>query len=176
MSAEVDALRQMAGISASRPLEAQAQEAQLKHVFFDFDQTLSRIHVFHALNRVANTERGQIQHLIELDAAGPWRYAAESGGIEQDPQGCSWSCAVLGGPSRVEMLRTLLSELQSAGTRRTVITKGYVGVIKYILAAQKLDLFFEMVYGFIGHFYARNGMTQYDSMHQTHRSTRVQRQ
>merc|ERR1712139_183076 len=140
---------------------------QVKHIFFDFDQTISRIHVFKHLASEALTETGQICKVTELDASGSWCYDADCRTVsEKEDAGetpCCWSHAALGGSVRVELLRDLFTELHSAGTRLTVITKGYVGVVRYILEKEGLLDLFEEVYGFIGQSY---GVRNYDRCNQ----------
>mmetsp|Transcript_120197 Transcript_120197/g.220001 ORF Transcript_120197/g.220001 Transcript_120197/m.220001 type:complete len:323 (+) Transcript_120197:76-1044(+) len=142
----------------------------LKHVFFDFDQTISRIHVFKQLAGwepgveapCAQSERGQISRVRELNAEGNWSYDEGAGEVVHVQEGDSWSCCALGGPARVQEFRKLCDQLQNAGVRLTIITKGYVGVVQYILAEEGLRDFFEAVYGLLGNAY---GETEYDAQH-----------
>merc|ERR1711920_584706 len=82
----------------------------------------------------ATSERGQIHKIADLNAGGKWTYDALQHKIIKDDAGGSWTCAALGGAARVALLRSLLSDLQTQGVRLTIITKGYVGAVRRILA------------------------------------------
>ena len=86
-------------------------ERLVKHVYFDFDQTISRVHVFKqlagwepgVLAPHALSERGQIHRLKLLNDAGGYQYHA-NGQIAACPPGAkgatSWTAAALGGARR----------------------------------------------------------------------------
>merc|ERR1719491_2703332 len=154
------------------------EHARAKYVFFDFDQTISRCHVFKQLAGwegqrqcvpppFATTERGQITRIAELNqsvsASVGWRYdeqthlvtkSAGAAGVE------SWSQAALGGSARVEQLRKLFSNLREKGATLIIITKGFIGAVRKILSDEQLLECFEAVYGNIGP--AMYGFTDYD--------------
>ena len=81
----------------------------VKHVYFDFDQTISKIHVFKQLAGWepgvrpphALSERGQIHRLKMLNEAGP-AYVHDGNGVQvvQGSTGsaASWTACSLGGP------------------------------------------------------------------------------
>ena len=83
-------------------------ETAVKHVYFDFDQTISKVHVFKqlagwepgVLAPHALSERGQIHRLKLLNDAGRYQYHA-NGQIAACPPGAkgatSWTAAALGG-------------------------------------------------------------------------------
>ena len=85
-------------------------ETAVKHVYFDFDQTISKVHVFKqlagwepgVLAPHALSERGQIHRLKLLNDAGRYQYHA-NGQIAACPPGAkgatSWTAAALGGAS-----------------------------------------------------------------------------
>ena len=85
-------------------------ETAVKHVYFDFDQTISKVHVFKqlagwepgVLAPHALSERGQIHRLKLLNDAGQYQYHA-NGQIAACPPGAkgatSWTAAALGGAS-----------------------------------------------------------------------------
>ena len=102
-------------------------------VFFDFDLTLTVVHVFKSLagwvdaqvcmlamrgivvsEPHALTERGQLRRLAEL--------------------GPAWIEQAFGGFSRVAAIRKLLDGLLSSGCRIILVTRGYVGVARKCLA------------------------------------------
>lgn len=147
------------------------RRAGVKYVFFDFDQTLSRVHIFKQLagwekssrQPFARTERGQMYRVGELDTKCTWRYDEATGCIVQDDVSAAastWTCAALGGKARVEELRQLLRELQGSGAKLAVITKGYVGVVQYVLRAEDLLGCFMMIFGMVGNSYSP--LSEYD--------------
>jgi hypothetical protein len=161
------------------PVEVKTTE-NARHVFFDFDQTISVIHVFkqvagwepgvtppHALS-----ERGQIHRIEELCNAGKWSPANQTTGTPafQLPtgtptkccSGSSWTAAVLGGAERVGRLHAFFSKLKEAGVKMTIITKGNVGACRCLLAQENLLTMFERVFGMVGETY---GLSQYDKEH-----------
>lgn len=137
------------------------------HVFFDFDQTISVVHVYKQLagwepgvpHPTAISERGQIRRLEELNTDGQWTYDVTKGTIVSDPEGGSWTSAALGGLGRVQDLRALLSELRGAGVKMTIITKGYVGAVRFLLSQEGLLDFFINVFGLVANAY---GEYEYD--------------
>jgi phosphoglycolate phosphatase-like HAD superfamily hydrolase len=138
----------------------------LKHAYFDFDQTITRIHVWKNLYALgASVETGQVHKLEDLDKS-TWKYDEKSSKVVEDmrPNGKPWSIAAMGGTDRIEKdIRPYLSVLKEAGVKLTVITKGNVGVARYILNQASLMDFFETVYGNIGNNYGP--ATEYDLSH-----------
>lgn len=132
----------------------------LRLVVFDFDQTLSAIHVFKTLAGwpgthdrefsvpapFACTEEGQIRRIIELNGAEFQR----TGGFAQ---------MAFGGKERVETIRTFLQKLHEQGTELIICTKGLIGVVKKCLHDLDLLHYFNEVYGNRGNTY---DMTAYD--------------
>lgn len=127
-------------------------------VVFDFDQTLSVIHVFKALagwskdvqlpRPHATTERGQVRRIAELSQVDPFR--SERGGF---------ATAVFGGEARVEQLRQVLERLQAREVELLICTKGLVGAVRKCLHDVDLLGFFSEVYGNVGDNY---GETPFD--------------
>lgn len=128
-------------------------------VFFDFDFTLTVVHVFKSLagwvdaqvcmlamrgmvvsEPHALTERGQLRRLSEL--------------------GPAWIEQAFGGFSRVTAIRKLLDGLINSGCQIVLVTRGYVGVARKCL--QEVDLLgkFDALYGNIGVAYGTR--TAYD--------------
>ena len=120
---------------AFRRLEPPSAEKKVSSsiVFFDFDLTLTVVHVFKSLagwvdaqvcmlamrgivvsEPHALTERGQLRRLAEL--------------------GPAWIEQAFGGFSRVAAIRRLLDGLLSSGCRIILVTRGYVGVARKCLA------------------------------------------
>lgn len=135
-------------------------------IIFDFDQTLSCVHVFKSLagwaerNRkqeqgllrvprpFASTERGQLQRIFELNSVEPFR---TEGGFAR---------VAFGGENRVAELRRFLCSLSAGGTEMMICTKGLVGAAKKCLSDLRLLEFFSEVYGNIGG--DAYGSTDYD--------------
>ncbi|CAE8699444.1 unnamed protein product [Polarella glacialis] len=128
-------------------------------IFFDFDRTLTVIHVFKSLagwvdSQVcmltamgimvprphALTERGQLRRLAEL--------------------GPAWTEQAFGGSHRITVLGELLEGLTSKGFSVMLITRGYIGVARHCLADAGLLGHFERVYGNVGAAYGER--TDYD--------------
>jgi phosphoglycolate phosphatase-like HAD superfamily hydrolase len=132
----------------------------VKLIVFDFDQTLSCIHVFKTLagwsrdahfqvpRPYAMTERGQIRRVSELSQLESFK--AERGGF---------ACAAFGGEARVEQLRDMLERLTTRGVNLVICTKGLVGTVRKCLYDLGLLGFFSEVYGNVGDNY---GETAYD--------------
>lgn len=127
---------------------------QARAVFFDFDRTLTVVHVFKSLagwadkqvcccpilsnlvndESFALTERGQLRRLCQL--------------------GPAWIEQAFGGTTRIAVLRQLLAGISAGGFCRIVlVTRGYVGVARKCLHEAGLLEFFERVYGNIGEAY-----------------------
>lgn len=132
----------------------------MRLVVFDFDQTLSRIHVFKTLAGwpgsacgelgvpapFASSEEGQMQRIMELNGA----EFKKNGGFAQ---------MAFGGRDRVEAIRKFLQNLSEEGTVLIICTKGLIGVVKKCLHDLDLLRYFQEVYGNRGTTYE---MTAYD--------------
>lgn len=133
------------------PLTLMNSSGGVKLVVFDFDQTLSVIHVFKSLSgweedaprtsvRVpapyAFTERGQVRRIRELNQLPAYRDG--------------FAVAAFGGTIRVDQVRRCLLALKENGAEILICTKGLVGAVRLVL--QELDLLslFSEVYGNIG--------------------------
>lgn len=136
----------------------------MRHVFFDFDQTISRIHVFKQLAGWepgvapphALSERGQICRIDALTTVGPWVYDVPAQRVVEASSGATWASAALGGPGRVQQLRRLFAALRASGVKMTIITRGYVGAVQRVLAEDDLLVYFDAVHGSLGNFYGEN--------------------
>merc|ERR1719247_3524886 len=148
----------------------EGEQPTLRRIFFDFDQTISRCHVFKLLAGweksslpapFALTDRGQISKIASLNAQGRcWGYSeTNSAIISVESNGDLWTTAALGGAARVERLRSLFRDLRAKGIVLTVITKGYVGAVRMLLQEEQLLDSFETVIGFIDKYY---GDSEYD--------------
>eukprot|EP01062_Namystynia_karyoxenos_P016291 TRINITY_DN15940_c0_g3_i2.p2 TRINITY_DN15940_c0_g3~~TRINITY_DN15940_c0_g3_i2.p2 ORF type:complete len:294 (+),score=83.34 TRINITY_DN15940_c0_g3_i2:82-882(+) len=126
----------------------------LRLVIWDFDCTLSAVHVFKRLagweGEVplphARTERGQLRRVAEDDlSAAEWAYDQRQREVVRAAIGAPaqpWVLAALGGPGRLQRLSKGLRELRGRGVEHVVLTKGYVGTAKHCLAtAGVLHLF-----------------------------------
>eukprot|EP00931_Biecheleriopsis_adriatica_P052019 TRINITY_DN30216_c0_g1_i1.p1 TRINITY_DN30216_c0_g1~~TRINITY_DN30216_c0_g1_i1.p1 ORF type:complete len:370 (-),score=69.41 TRINITY_DN30216_c0_g1_i1:76-1185(-) len=131
----------------------------VKLVVFDFDQTLSCIHVFKTLagwsegdgpvqvpRPAACTERGQVRRIQELDQSGQFKDG--------------FAVAAFGGPARVQQVRNTLICLKEQGAELVICTKGLIGTVRQCLLDLDMLSFFSEVYGnFGGDTY---GQTAYD--------------
>ncbi|CAE8582021.1 unnamed protein product, partial [Polarella glacialis] len=117
-------------------------------VVFDFDQTLSVIHVFKSLagwsedgpvqipKPHASTERGQVRRIRELDQTGAFQER--------------FATVAFGGPARVEQVRNCLLGLREKGAELVICTKGLIGAVRRCLSDLELLSLFSEVYGNIG--------------------------
>lgn len=142
-------------------------------VVFDFDQTLSVVHVFKALagwskdssmhvpKPFATTERGQVRRIAELSQVEPF---AKRGGFAK---------AVFGGEARVEQVRQVLRALVARDVQLVICTKGLVGAVRKCLHDLGLLQYFSEVYGNTGDNY---GETSYDKELSRSRPSSMERQ
>jgi len=160
-----------------------ANQVPIKLVCFDFDQTISRCHVCMQLagggkqNQFvkppfALSERGQIWKISELNAAGSFRWD-DAPAVVTETAACTsekgaeaeggerWTTAALGGRRRVEELRLLFSDLRAQGATLVIITKGYTGAVRKLMAEEDLLDHFDMVYGNTGKAY---GEAEFDKL------------
>jgi len=129
----------------------------LQVAVFDFDLTLSACHLYYSLSGGdggiqvppphAETEKGQLARLLELDASPDFR---SQGGF---------ALVAFGGQPRIDQLRGLLDELNAAGVECLVCSKGLVGPIQWCLEQTGLTRHFTRVIANIGGAY---GGTAYD--------------
>ena len=109
-SAPLEAAAKPAAAPTATPAAQGTQTAQggLKHVYFDFDQTISTIHVFKQLAGWepgvdaphALYERGQIHRLKMLNADLQYTYQSSNGMVVPcgaEAKGWSWTACALGG-------------------------------------------------------------------------------
>ena len=109
-SAPPEAAAKPAAAPTATPAAESTQTAQggLKHVYFDFDQTISTIHVFKQLAGWepgvdaphALSERGQIHRLKMLNADLQYTYQSSKGMVvpcAAGAKGSSWTACALGG-------------------------------------------------------------------------------
>lgn len=146
----------MKAVRGQHPLTPASDGVRL--IVFDFDQTLSVIHVFKTLagwskdaqvpKPHATTELGQIRRITELSQLEP--YKAEKGGF---------ACLAFGGEARVEQIREMLQRLKARDVNLIICTKGLVGTVRKCLSDLDLLDFFSEVYGNVGNNY---GETRYD--------------
>lgn len=140
-------------------------------VVFDFDQTLSAVHVFKSLAGwkderssqpqksalgsgrrkfqvpapYACSELGQIRRIDELDRD---EFSHES-----------FAVAAFGGEARVQEVREHLQLLHDGGIQLVICSKGMIGPIRKCLTQLGMLHFFSQIYGNIGKSY---GSTPYD--------------
>ena len=93
----------------SEPTVAKEKSSSVKHVYFDFDQTISKVHVFKQLagwepgvaGQHSLSERGQIHRLKLLNDSSQYQYQP-NGHVMPCPAGvkgaASWTAGALGGP------------------------------------------------------------------------------
>jgi phosphoglycolate phosphatase-like HAD superfamily hydrolase len=127
-----------------------------KIIFFDFDNTTTKIHVFAQLQDFAVTERGQIRKLEELNQSEQnWVFNDQAGfsarvEVKTGSDRLHWSTAALGGPDGVKDLRNFYKALKAEGVPIFIITKGFVGAVRKTLEAENLLEYVEKVIGFTG--------------------------
>ena len=142
----------------------------VKLFIFDFDQTLSVIHVFKQLagwehSRAqfvaapyAISERGQVDKVRDLaENHGHFAYVPAdefrkaqlvSAAAEKDGgAGVLWSTAALGGAKRIEKLRECFEGLRNANAALCICTKGYVDTVREVLSQNDLEKYFFRFYG-----------------------------
>lgn len=130
----------------------------LRLVVFDFDQTLSVVHVYNSIaggREVwqlpaphACSEAGQLARIVGLDRH------------PQLQQQGGFAMAAFGGAERVQRLAGMLEQLRQAGVECIICSRGLVGSIQKLLDQLGLLRYFSEVYGNIGDAY---GQTSYDS-------------
>eukprot|EP00403_Amphidinium_massartii_P016128 CAMPEP_0178410686 /NCGR_PEP_ID=MMETSP0689_2-20121128/21110_1 /TAXON_ID=160604 /ORGANISM="Amphidinium massartii, Strain CS-259" /LENGTH=306 /DNA_ID=CAMNT_0020031875 /DNA_START=84 /DNA_END=1001 /DNA_ORIENTATION=- len=120
----------------------------LRLLVFDFDCTLSVLHVYRTLAGelpgspppFAKTERGQLARLVELEK-----------------QAFVWHA--FGGQGRVATISAFIAELRNTGVECVVATRGYVGVARFCLDRVGLLGHFSKIYGAVGE---SSGKTDFD--------------
>jgi hypothetical protein len=137
-------------------------------VVFDFDQTISVIHVFKLLagwrrsgEKSAQSEIGQIRLIDDLNGDPPF---VNDGGF-------AWHA--LGGKARVDSLGKLFTDLKSQEAELIICTKGLVGAVRKCLMATDLLAPFSEVYGRIGNDYRSESV--YDLQASKRTATDVER-
>lgn len=116
----------------------------LRLAVFDFDQTLSACHLYHALAGgdggitvpppYSRTEFGQLARLIDLDDHPAY---SERGGF---------AVCAFGSQERVDKLRQLLEDLRIARIECLICSRGFVGPIRRTLDKLGLLEFFSQVF------------------------------
>lgn len=123
-------------------------------IIFDFDLTISTIHVFKFLAgwmsppgcpTAATSELGQLTRVVELD--------------NEYPEG--FALYAMGGPERVAKLDRFFTELHEHRAELIVCSKGLIGPIRKILHDTKLLRHFTSVYAHSGEIYGAS--TEYDT-------------
>lgn len=129
-------------------------------VFFDFDRTLTVVHVFKSLAGWVDQEVGM---LGGLGAVSRPHAITERGQLSRACElGTAWIEQAFGGRARVCELRALLARLASApGCRVILLTRGYIGVARKCLQELGMLEFFAEVYGNTGDAYGKR--TKYDT-------------
>jgi len=134
-----------------------ANAMPLRLAVFDFDQTLTTVHLYNALagdesswrlpSPHAKTEVGQLARMSELEALPEFQ---QRGGL---------ALAAFGGTERVAQLQSFLRQLAAAGVECLICSRGLVGPVRKCLDQLGMLHFFTKVYANIGSAY---GSTQYD--------------
>ncbi|CAJ1403257.1 unnamed protein product [Effrenium voratum] len=126
----------------------------LRLVVFDFDQTLSAVHVYNSLaggteaglpGPAACSELGQLSRVLEL-----------SHHPQLQQQG-GFAAACFGGLARVGRLAAMLEQLRDAGVECMICSRGLVGPLQKLLDQLGLLQFFSEVYANIGDTYGQTG-------------------
>ena len=143
---------------------------QVKVFVFDFDQTLSAVHVFKQLAGweapavqfvhppFELSERGQVNLVNRLNGSGKYVFTPPNKDQNARPaiflvdkkkglEGTTWSVACLGGQNRVDALRRFFNDLKARDATLVICTKGYVDTVRKILKDVDLDKYFTRFYG-----------------------------
>lgn len=115
---------------------------RVRLIIFDFDQTLSVIHVFKTL---AGWRGGEASLRIDGPASTELGQLRLIGNSRTDTS--DFPVSALGGPARIQRLRHVLSSIRERQTKMCICTKGLVGPTRKILEATGLLEFFDEVYG-----------------------------
>lgn len=137
-----------------------AGENDVRLIIFEFDQTLSTMHLFGALvasvpspmvpEPFASTALGQINRIQELDS------------IAHCPTTVSFLVeTVFGGIHRIKELKAFLCALRSSGIELVVCPRGMVGAVRHCLKKLGIPDLFAEVYGRSDSYY---GSTPYDEL------------
>lgn len=128
-------------------------ENPVRLIVFDFDQTISHFHVYKVLagwQRMpapfdmkmpppySTTEKGQLARVDELSQLPQFK---DRGGF---------GLVALGGTERLEMLRHFFSDMETAGVKVVLCTRGFVGPARKVLHDAGLLAYFSHVYGSVG--------------------------
>eukprot|EP01065_Artemidia_motanka_P053128 TRINITY_DN9782_c0_g1_i3.p1 TRINITY_DN9782_c0_g1~~TRINITY_DN9782_c0_g1_i3.p1 ORF type:complete len:339 (+),score=21.43 TRINITY_DN9782_c0_g1_i3:302-1318(+) len=150
------------GAATASKKERIGAEPGVRLIMWDFDRTLSAIHVFKTLSGWsgslpephARSERGQLRRIRELNQK-HWVYDEEADEVALSvaDDGYPWTVAAMGGPARIASLGRLLKELHSAGISMVIITKGYVGSAKQCLSDAGMLQYFDHFHGNTGETY-----------------------
>eukprot|EP00930_Biecheleria_cincta_P038773 TRINITY_DN26643_c0_g1_i1.p1 TRINITY_DN26643_c0_g1~~TRINITY_DN26643_c0_g1_i1.p1 ORF type:complete len:973 (-),score=160.14 TRINITY_DN26643_c0_g1_i1:75-2993(-) len=141
--------RALAAVSRWRQQPKQNAGPKRKLVLFDFDCTLTVVHVFKSL---AGWVDSQVCRLPALGSAVPKPHAlTERGQLRRISElGPAWVEQAFGGRQRIGILHELLDALRAQGVSVILVTRGYIGVAKFCLTEAGLMHFFERVYGNVG--------------------------
>lgn len=153
----------------------------LQLVVFDFDLTLSSVHIFNAVAGMGALQKGTWKlaashfevdrcepSIAEIPFATPPFAKTERGQLarlaEMDARPefqalGGFALAAFGGRGRVGQLNSLLTELRQRGVECIICTRGLVGPVRRCLEQLGMLGFFTKVYGNIG---AHYGTTEYD--------------
>ena len=134
-------------------------EPENRMVFFDFDRTLTVVHVFKSLAGWVDTQVGLIP-VLGMVVKKPYALT-EMGQLRRLSElGPAWIEQAFGGRTRINVLRQFLQGLIANGFRILCVTRGYIGVARQCLQAVGLIESFERVYGNVGAAYGER--TEYD--------------
>ena len=145
-------------------------DQRVKVFVFDFDQTLSAVHVFKQLAGweapsvqfvhppFELSEKGQVALVTRLNASGQYVFTPPNQDQNTQPaifpldkkkglEGTSWSVACLGGNDRVNALHRFFSDLKSQNATLVICTKGYVDTVRKILRDVDCEKYFSRFYG-----------------------------
>jgi len=146
--------------SSSHGHEPPAEKGEYKQlIIFDFDQTLSTIHVFKflagwmigpssppdAMSFATTSELGQLTRVVELD--------------KEYPEG--FGVYAMGGPERIKKLDELLTDLHKLQVELIVCSKGLIAPIRKILHDTNLLRHFTSIYAHSGDDYGPSTL-EYD--------------
>mmetsp|Transcript_22220 Transcript_22220/g.39121 ORF Transcript_22220/g.39121 Transcript_22220/m.39121 type:complete len:275 (-) Transcript_22220:20-844(-) len=134
----------------------------VKLVIFDFDQTLSTVHVFKMLAGWEPRQRDiQVSKPYSCTQIGQMTRLSTFN-TDDNPKGLrEFATKIFGGPDRLAELDKLLKGLAQHGVETRVCTRGFVGTVKMLLHAVGLLQYFPRVHGVVEGKYTQ---TEFDKL------------
>lgn len=122
---------------------------------FDFDQTLSVVHVFKSLAGWPKQQDTSILPIPKPYASSEWGQVVRLDQLNKESflEDGGFLSVAFGGPERIRQVRDMLEALKSQGSEIVICTKGLVGPVRLALDRLEMLPFFSQIYGHIGETY-----------------------